>query len=126
MNCQVMCDRRGTRNLRIRFFSLFLARVMLINSPFTFITFFFRDVLRGDAGSNPARDTNFSFISRDVCQKSLVSYIYIFFIVSKTFMVQIIYILFTTLICRGRAMIHTNVSKEKSPLDWPGSIYSNQ
>ena len=41
-------------------------------------------------------------------------------------MAQIIYILFTTLICRGRAMIHTNVSKERCHLDWPRSIYSHQ
>ena len=76
-------------------------------------------------GETPVRillgTRNFSFI-----RKPLVRYLHLSFIVFKAFVVQINYILFTTLICRERAMIHTNVSKEKSPLDWPGSIYSNQ
>ena len=49
-------------------------------------------VLRGDAGWNPARDTNFFFQFRDVCRKPLVSYLHLSFIASKSFVAQIIYI----------------------------------
>ena len=63
------------------------------------------------------------FISlRNVCQKPLVSYLHLSFIVSKAFEAQISYIMFTTLICRGRAMIHTNVSKKNVP--WIGRVGS--
>ena len=46
-----------------------------------------RLVLRGDASSNPARDTNFSFIS-ETCRKPLVSDLHLSFLVSKAFVAQ--------------------------------------
>ena len=51
--------------------------------------------MREDAGSNPAWDADFSFIS-ETCRKPLVSYLHLSFIVSKAFLAQIIYILFVT------------------------------
>ena len=50
-----------------------------------------------------------------MCRTLLASYLHLSFIVSEAFVAPIIYFLFTTLICRGTAMIHTNVSTKKDP-----------
>ena len=48
--------------------------------------------MRGDAASNPARDTNFSFIL-ETCRKSPVNYLHLYIIVSTAFLAQIVSVL---------------------------------
>lgn len=51
--------------------------------------------MRGEASLNPAREMTFSFISvRDVYRKPPVSYLHLYVIVSKAFLVKILFALF--------------------------------